>query len=97
MEGVSGEEAAFREYVDGSAGESAAAMVLWSAAAWTEAGGTDWGFRRHRRTLTDIIQNRKVNHGSCRISLCGSSRVLSEELLISLFFQSESAVTPTTS
>ena len=65
MEGLTGEETALREYVNGAAGESAAAMVLWSPAAWTEAGETRRGLRRHE---SDPLQNNsklKVNHGSC--------------------------------
>ena len=53
MEGMAGEEAALVGYGDGAAGESAAAVVLWSSAAWTWVVETGWGLRRHRRlTLT---------------------------------------------
>src|SRR2546428_717097 len=97
MEGLTGEEAALREYVNGAAGESAAAMVLWSPAAWTEAGETGGGLRRHGSNPLQYNSKLKVNRGSCQVFLCGSSRVLSEELFIGLFFHSESSVTPTTS
>ena len=49
MEEMAGEEAALIGYRDGAAGESAAAVVLWSSAAWTNTGETGWRLRHHRR------------------------------------------------
>jgi len=43
MEQMAGEEAALIGYGDGAAGESAAAVVLWSSAAWTGAIETGQG------------------------------------------------------
>jgi len=53
MEEMAGEEAALIGYRDRATGEFAAAVVLWSSAAWTWVVETGWGLRRHRRlTLT---------------------------------------------
>jgi len=65
MEEMAGEEAALIGYRDGAAGESAAAMVLWSPAAWTEAGETGRGLRRHGSDPLQYNSKLKVNHGSC--------------------------------
>ena len=62
---MTGEEAALREYVNGASGESAAAMVLWSPAAWTEAGETGRELRRHGSDPLQYNSKLKVNHGSC--------------------------------
>jgi len=60
MERMTGEETAPRGYGDGAAGEFAAAVVLWSSAAWTEAGESGWGLRRHRRYPCSMIQDWKL-------------------------------------
>jgi len=49
MEEMAGKEAALIGYRDGATGESAAAVVLWSSAAWTGAVETGLGLGRHRR------------------------------------------------
>jgi len=57
MEEMAGEEAALIGCGDGAAGESAAAVVLWSSAAWTGAIETGWGLHCHRRYPYSMIQD----------------------------------------
>src|SRR5438132_547755 len=80
MERMTGEETAPRGYGDGAAGEFAAAVVLWSSAAWTEAGESGWGLRRHRRYPCSMIQDWKLTLVVAASPYVGY-RVEDEELL----------------